>query len=253
MESYARYAGPAGPAWARAGAGGLWEPLDGAPWGGGRPAGGAVASLPGTPLPPAEPRCVVCVGLNYRDHAREMGLPAPSEPLIFLKPVGSLLAPGAAIRVPAAAGRVDHEAELALVVGRAVGPDTPPDGFRDAVFGYTCANDVTARDLQARDGQWTRAKGFDTFCPLGPVLVRGLDPADLAVECRVNGALRQSSRTRELIFPPERLLRFAAGVMSLLPGDVLLTGTPAGVGPLAPGDRVEVRIEGVGTLSNPVA
>jgi 2-keto-4-pentenoate hydratase/2-oxohepta-3-ene-1,7-dioic acid hydratase in catechol pathway len=204
-----------------------------------------------TLLAPVEPSKVVCVGLNYRAHAAEMGHLLPAEPVLFLKPPTACIGPGAPVVRPSAARRVDHEAELAVVIGRRTRAAGPAEAAA-AVLGYTCANDVTARDLQARDGQWTRAKGFDTFCPLGPWIVSGLDPSDLAVEARVNGALRQASRTSDLIFGPHELVSFVSGVMTLLPGDVILTGTPAGVGPLVAGDVVEVRIEGIGALVNPV-
>jgi 2-keto-4-pentenoate hydratase/2-oxohepta-3-ene-1,7-dioic acid hydratase in catechol pathway len=176
-----------------------------------------------------------------------MGESLPEEPKLFLKPSSSLLDPGKSIVLPRSSKRVDYEAELALVVGKKVGPGVDD---QDAIFGYTCANDVTARDLQKRDGQWTRAKGFDSFCPLGPSLVRGVDPSDLAVECWVNGQRKQGSRTGQLIFGPQQVLNFVAEVMTLLPGDVILTGTPGGIGPLQAGDEVEVRIQDVGSLSN---
>lgn len=198
-------------------------------------------------LAPVEASKVVCVGLNYRDHAAEMGEALPVEPKLFLKPSTSVLDPGKSILLPRSSSRVDYEAELAIVVGKQVGPGMD-DGA--ALFGYTCGNDVTARDLQKKDGQWTRAKGFDTFCPLGPSLVRGIDPADLAVECWVNGQRKQGSRTSQLIFGPEQILNFVAEVMTLLPGDVILTGTPGGIGPLQAGDEVEVRIQDVGSLNN---
>jgi len=198
-------------------------------------------------LVPAEPSKIVCVGLNYRDHALEMGHALPVEPLLFLKPSTSLLDSGKSIRLPRGCGRVDYEAELALVIGKTIGPGVDND---DALFGFTCANDVTARDLQKKDGQWTRAKGFDTFCPLGPSLMHGLDAADLAIECRVNGALKQSSRTSQLVFSPVQLVNFVAQIMTLNPGDVILTGTPSGIGPLTMGDEVEVRIQDVGSLTN---
>jgi 2-keto-4-pentenoate hydratase/2-oxohepta-3-ene-1,7-dioic acid hydratase in catechol pathway len=198
-------------------------------------------------LAPAEPSKIVCVGLNYRDHAEEMKMVLPEEPLIFMKALSSLQDPGKEIRLPRISSRVDYEAELAIVIGKRVGPGHDED---DAIFGYTCANDVTARDLQKKDGQWTRAKGFDTFCPLGPVLVRGLNPASLSVECLVNGKAVQSSGTENLIFRPEQIVHFIAQVMTLLPGDVILTGTPAGIGQLKAGDEVEVRIDQIGSLSN---
>lgn len=198
-------------------------------------------------LAPAEPTKIICVGLNYRDHAEEMKMAAPDEPVIFMKPTTSLLDPGKNIRLPRASHRVDYEAELAFVVGKKVGPGHDDE---DAIFGYTCANDVTARDLQKKDGQWTRAKSFDTFCPLGPLLVQGLNTASLSIECRVNGVVTQSSGTENLIFRPQQIINFIAEVMTLNPGDVILTGTPAGIGPLKAGDEVEVHIDQIGSLNN---
>jgi 2-keto-4-pentenoate hydratase/2-oxohepta-3-ene-1,7-dioic acid hydratase in catechol pathway len=220
-----------------------------APWLDAKPTGDSVRSEGLERLVPAEPGTIVCVGVNYKDHALEMGHSLPLEPLIFLKPTTSLLGAGKAVRLPPGVGRVDYEAELALVIGKKTGPGAEVE---DAIFGFTCANDVTARDLQKKDGQWTRAKGFDTFCPLGPSLVRGLDVSDAAIECRVNGALKQASRTSQLVFSPAQVVRFVAGVMTLNPGDVILTGTPGGIGPLVSGDEVEVRIQHVGSLSNRV-
>jgi 2-keto-4-pentenoate hydratase/2-oxohepta-3-ene-1,7-dioic acid hydratase in catechol pathway len=198
-------------------------------------------------LAPAEPSKIVCVGLNYRDHAKEMGHELPEEPLIFLKAPSSLLDPGKSIRLPRASSKVDYEAELAFVIGKEVGPGHDDE---DALFGYTCANDVTARDLQKKDGQWARSKSFDTFCPLGPTLVTGVNTAALSIECLVNGQPRQNSGTENLIFRPQQILNFVADVMTLHPGDVILTGTPAGIGELKVGDEVEVRIDQIGRLNN---
>jgi 2-keto-4-pentenoate hydratase/2-oxohepta-3-ene-1,7-dioic acid hydratase in catechol pathway len=223
--------------------------LTAAPWADPKPTGEWVKLDDITLLAPAEPSKIVCVGLNYRDHAAEMGHVLPPEPVIFLKPPSTLLDPGQPIRRPPSSSRVDYEAELALVIGKKVGPgmDTA-----DAIFGFTCANDVTARDLQKKDGQWTRAKGFDTFCPMGPLLVRGVDVSDARIQCLVNGKTVQDSRTSQLIFGPQAIVNFVAGIMTLLPGDAILTGTPGGIGPLHAGDTVEVRIEGVGALTNQV-
>lgn len=200
------------------------------------------------PRPPK----IVCVGKNYLDHVREMGGDAPTEePVLFLKPPSALIGDGDAILLPSQSERVDYEGELVAIVGstlRDVDAATALAGVR----GYCCGNDVTARDLQARDGQWTRAKGFDTFAVLGPAVVEGVDPADLAIITRVNGEVRQSSRTSLLIRPVGELLAFIASVMTLEPGDAVFTGTPAGVGPLQDGDLVEVEVEGVGVLRNPV-
>ncbi|NLG85507.1 MAG: fumarylacetoacetate hydrolase family protein [Firmicutes bacterium] len=202
-------------------------------------------------LAPVMPSKVVAVGLNYRDHAMEMGEEIPKEPRIFLKPSTSVIGPGEAIVLPSMSRRVDYEAELAVVIGRAA-RHVRPEEASSYILGYTCLNDVTARDLQKKDVQWTRSKSFDTFCPLGPAIETELDPRDLAIVARVNGVVRQSSRTANLIFSVPELLSFISQVMTLLPGDVIATGTPPGVGPLSPGDRVEIEIEGIGTLANPV-
>ncbi|MEP6464201.1 MAG: fumarylacetoacetate hydrolase family protein [Frankiaceae bacterium] len=200
-------------------------------------------------LAPVIPSKVVAIGKNYAEHAAEMGGPPPEQPLIFLKPSTAVIGPDEEIRLPASSERVDYEGELAVVIGRLC-KDVPAERGFDAVLGYTCANDVTARDQQASDGQWTRAKGYDTFCPLGPWLRTQLDPADLALTTRVNGEVRQQGRTSQLIHDIPRLVAYISAVMTLLPGDVILTGTPAGVGPLAPGDTVSVEIEDLGTLTN---
>jgi len=202
-------------------------------------------------LAPVIPSKVVAIGRNYVEHAEEMGGEVPEEPVIFLKPSTAVIGPGDGIPYPAASGRVDHEGELAIVVGRLARRVRSEDAAR-YVLGYTCGNDVTARDLQLKDGQWTRGKGFDGFCPLGPWIETEIDPLDLALECRVNGETRQAARTSQLAFGPGELLEFVSGVMTLLPGDVILTGTPAGVGPLQVGDRVQVEIEGIGVLENTV-
>jgi 2-keto-4-pentenoate hydratase/2-oxohepta-3-ene-1,7-dioic acid hydratase in catechol pathway len=194
----------------------------------------------------------MAVGLNYAAHAAEHGSEVPSEPLFFLKPPSAVIGPREPIVYPDhLSQRVDHEAELAVVIGRQARLVRREDalGF---VLGYTCANDVTARDLQSRDAQWTRSKGFDTFCPLGPWIVPEIDITDRVVRCWVNGVLRQDGRTKDLIFPVDELIAHASAVMTLEPGDVILTGTPSGVGPLLPGDRVTVEIEGIGTLENHV-
>jgi 2-keto-4-pentenoate hydratase/2-oxohepta-3-ene-1,7-dioic acid hydratase in catechol pathway len=202
--------------------------------------------------PPA-PSKIVAVGRNYREHAKELGNVAPEEePLLFLKAPTSLVIGGGDIVMPPESSRVDYEGELALVIGRKI-KAWPQDRWRDALAGVCCANDVTARDLQKKDGQWARAKSFDTFCPVGPEIVSGLDSSDLAIETRVNGAVRQSSRTSEMVFSPAFLVAYVSRMMTLLPGDLILTGTPAGIGPLAAGDVVEVEIENVGVLKNRVA
>ncbi|MDP9101307.1 MAG: fumarylacetoacetate hydrolase family protein [Actinomycetota bacterium] len=202
-------------------------------------------------LAPVLPSKVVCIGKNYADHAAEMGGPAPVDPVVFLKPSTSVIGPGDAIVLPRDSNRVDHEAELAVVIGRLC-RDVPKERALEVVLGYTCANDVTARDHQQADGQWTRGKGHDTFCPLGPWVETDLDAADLAVQCRVDDELRQDGRTAQLLHGVPAVVAWVTAFMTLLPGDVILTGTPAGVGPLASGQRVEVRVEGIGRLTNPV-
>jgi 2-keto-4-pentenoate hydratase/2-oxohepta-3-ene-1,7-dioic acid hydratase in catechol pathway len=205
-------------------------------------------------LAPVEPSKVVCIGRNYREHAIELKHPIPNEPLIFLKPPSSILATGDTIRRPRTLSqRVDHEGELGVVIGKRCYRLREGDNVRPYVLGYTCVNDVTARDLQEKDGQWTRAKGFDTFCPVGPVVVANLDPwTGVGVQTRVNGQLRQNGTTADFLFPLEVLIHFISQVMTLEPGDLIATGTPAGVGPLQSGDSVEVTVQGVGTLQNPV-
>ena len=200
-------------------------------------------------LPPCNPSKVVAVGLNYRDHAHELGHAVPEEPVIFLKPATTIIGPGESVIYPAASSRVDYEAELGVVVKdrtRNISPEEAPDH----ILGYTCANDVTARDLQKKDGQWTRAKSFDTFCPVGPWIETDLDPGDLLIQSYLNGERRQSSRTSQLIFNVHELVSFISGIMTLEPGDLIITGTPAGIGPMKPGDEIEVRIEGIGSLKN---
>jgi 2-keto-4-pentenoate hydratase/2-oxohepta-3-ene-1,7-dioic acid hydratase in catechol pathway len=202
-----------------------------------------------TALLDPKPSKIVCVGVNYRAHATEMGKSPPDEPLIFLKAPSAIVGDGDAIRIPGGYERVDYEAELGVVIGRRATRVAAGDAL-DYVRGYTCVNDVTVRDLQKRDGQWTRAKGFDTFCPIGPRLVERLDPSALAIRSRLNGETRQDSSTSDLIFDVPRLIEFISAVMTLEPGDVISTGTPSGVGPMVPGDRIEVDIEGIGVLAN---
>lgn len=202
-------------------------------------------------MPPAMPTKIVCVGINYKKHAREMGHDLPGEPLIFLKPPTAMNAPDGEIHLPEGVGRVDYEGELAVVMGRRAHHISPEDAPAH-ILGYTCANDVTARELQARDGQWTRAKGFDGFCPLGPWVETDVDPEDLLLETYVNDTCVQSARTSDMIFDIPTLVSFISQVMTLLPGDIVLTGTPSGIGELHSGDVVEVRIEGIGSLTNKV-
>ena len=204
-------------------------------------------------LPPVAPSKIICVGRNYRDHAKELGNEVPAEPLLFFKPPSSLLPPGGIIRMPAASQRVDFEGELAVIIGKRARRLHRDQDLREYIHGYTLANDVTARDLQKKDGQWTRAKGFDTFCPVGPLIETDLDPAaGLILETRVNGELRQHGSTADFLFTLPILLEYITAAMTLEPGDLLLTGTPAGVGPLAPGDTVEVSLPGLGKLTNTV-
>jgi 2-keto-4-pentenoate hydratase/2-oxohepta-3-ene-1,7-dioic acid hydratase in catechol pathway len=205
-------------------------------------------------LEPVRPSKVLCVGRNYADHAKELGNEVPMEPLLFFKPPSSLLAHGATIILPPLLSqRVEYEGELTIVIGRTCRNVGPNEDVHPYIFGYTCANDVTARDLQKKDGQWWRAKGFDTFCPVGPVVTDEIDPwAGVQVETRVNGVVKQSASTKIFIFPLDLIIRHISQVMTLLPGDIVLTGTPAGVGPLASGDNVAITVEGIGTLSNPV-
>lgn len=204
-------------------------------------------------LPPCVPSKIVCVGRNYAEHAAELGNDPPKEPLIFLKPPSSILAPGDPIILTPHSERVDYEGELAIVIGKTCTRLNNLAEVKSYVFGYTCLNDVTARDLQKKDVQFTRAKGFDTFCPFGPFIETELDLSATKVETFVNGAKRQSARIAEMIFPVDVIVQWISQVMTLFPGDVIATGTPSGVGPLAAGDVVEVAVSGVGTLRNPVA
>jgi 2-keto-4-pentenoate hydratase/2-oxohepta-3-ene-1,7-dioic acid hydratase in catechol pathway len=203
-------------------------------------------------LPPVLPSKVIGIGKNYPDHAQEMGGEPPSTPVMFLKPSTSVVGSGETVVLPPQSTQVEFEGELAIVIGR-LAREVPPDRVDDVVLGYTCADDVTARDLQRSDGQWARAKSFDSFCPLGPWITTDLDASDLAIETTVNGEMRQAGRTSQMVHSIADLVCFVSSVMTLLPGDVILTGTPAGVGPLTSGDQVAVTIEGVGTLTHGVA
>jgi 2-keto-4-pentenoate hydratase/2-oxohepta-3-ene-1,7-dioic acid hydratase in catechol pathway len=203
-------------------------------------------------LAPVEPSKIVCIGRNYAAHAAEMGNEVPKEPLMFLKPPSSIIGPGEAIILPKYSQRVEHEGELALVMGRRCSHLSDADDALSFVMGYTCLNDVTARDLQKSDVQFTRGKGFDTFCAVGPHIETALDPANVLVETHVNGERRQSGVTSLMIYPAAFLVRWISRMMTLIPGDVIATGTPAGVGPLVAGDVVEVSVAGVGVLRNPV-
>lgn len=202
-------------------------------------------------LPPVDPSKIVCVGLNYKDHAAEQHKPLPPEPLLFLKPPTAVIGPGMPIRVPLWAGRIDHEAEMALVIGKPT-YKVRANRAHEHILGITALNDVTAREMQNKEAQYTRCKGFDTFAPIGPCIAVHLDGRDLQVRGYVNGGLRQDSRTRELIFTIPDMIEYISAVMTLLPGDIIATGTPSGIGPIKPGDQVTIHVEGVGALTNPV-
>jgi 2-keto-4-pentenoate hydratase/2-oxohepta-3-ene-1,7-dioic acid hydratase in catechol pathway len=204
-------------------------------------------------LVPVSPSKIICVGRNYREHADELGHEIPTEPLIFFKPISALLAPGANILRPKISERTDYEGELGVVIGKRCRKIRSDQDVRPYVLGYTCVNDFTARDLQDKDGQWTRAKGFDTFCPVGPLVTDEIDPwAGVSVETWVNGNRRQQGNTRDFIFPLDVIIRYISQVMTLLPGDLVATGTPKGVGPVIAGDVIETKVEGVGALRNQV-
>jgi 2-keto-4-pentenoate hydratase/2-oxohepta-3-ene-1,7-dioic acid hydratase in catechol pathway len=222
------------------------------PWAGGLAEGPTFALSEVDLLSPVLPSKVVCVGRNYRAHAKELGNEVPKEPLLFLKPSTSVVGPGAAVRIPEASREVHHEAELAVVMGRTLSRATTAVEAREAIFGWTCLNDVSARDIQREEKHFTRAKGYDTFCPIGPVVETDLDPGDLTVICRVNGEQRQHGSTKDMVFDPFLLVAFASQIMTLLPGDVVSTGTPEGVGPIRRGDVVEVEVSGIGVLRNTV-
>jgi 2-keto-4-pentenoate hydratase/2-oxohepta-3-ene-1,7-dioic acid hydratase in catechol pathway len=258
---YCRFETDAGPQYGQVEdrAGTLWierllPPFEEDPW-------TVLSSEPIEPVPmatakllaPVVPRKIVCIGRNYRDHAAELGNEVPKEPLLFLKPPSALIGPEDAIHLPPQSQRVDFEGELGVVIGKKASRIAPDEDVRSYIRGYTIVNDVTARDLQKSDGQWSRAKGFDTFCPAGPLVTDEIDlEAGVTVETRLNGELKQQGHTRDLIFPIDALLRYITAAMTLYPGDLIATGTPAGVAPMLPGDRVEVRIEGIGLLANPV-
>lgn len=204
-------------------------------------------------LAPVIPRSkVVCVGKNYADHAAEMGGVVPKEPIIFLKPNTSVIGPNDIINWPSQSQRVDHEAELAIVISR-ICKDVPKERYKDVIFGYTIANDITARDIQQGDGQWTRGKSFDTFCPLGPWIDTDFLPVDQRISAEVDGEIKQNARLSEMVFDIPTIINFISSAMTLLPGDVILTGTPAGIGPVTPGKEVKIAIEGLGVLTNRVS
>jgi 2-keto-4-pentenoate hydratase/2-oxohepta-3-ene-1,7-dioic acid hydratase in catechol pathway len=253
LARFVRLAAEGGPRWGVVEEGHVFL-LKGTPFGDwmhGRAAGN-VGQL--TLLAPIVPTKIVCVGRNYPAHAAEHAAEVPAEPLLFFKPPSSVIGPGAPIVLTPQSQQVEHEAELAVVIKRRCRSVKPEEAWYH-VLGVTCGNDVTARDLQRQDQQWTRAKGFDTFCPLGPWLVTGMgekEAADLEVICRVNGEVRQRGRTGEMVFSPAQLIAYISSIMTLEPGDVIMTGTPAGVGPIVEGDEVEMEIESVGILRNPV-
>ncbi len=221
--------------------------FDGSPFEGGRLGSIEIPWSAADLRAPVRPSKIVCIGRNYAAHAKELGNDVPKEPLLFFKPPSSVVGPGGAVVLPKESERVEHEAELGIVIGRRIRRIAREQAMQ-AVYGYTCACDVTARDLQKKDGQWTRAKGFDTFCPVGPWIETELDPANLAVKCVVDGAERQSGRTSSMIFDIATLIAYVSAAMTLEPGDLILTGTPEGVGPLAPGNKVVVSVEGIGEL-----
>src|SRR5437868_11800656 len=227
--------------------------ISGVPWGQWARSGNSSRLGDVRLLAPAEPSKIVCVGRNYAAHAAELGNELPKEPLLFLKPSTSIVGPEEPIVLTKFSQQVEHEGELALVVGRRCSHLRDSDDALSYLLGYTCLNDVTARDLQKKDVQFTRGKGFDTFCPIGPHIETDLDPSSLALVTRVNGDVRQNGNTRDTIFDCAFLIEFITSVMTLEPGDIILTGTPAGVGPLQSGDTVEVEIQGIGTLRNHVA
>jgi 2-keto-4-pentenoate hydratase/2-oxohepta-3-ene-1,7-dioic acid hydratase in catechol pathway len=199
-----------------------------------------------------KPTKVVALGLNYRDHAEEFKMPIPAEPILFMKPPTAVIYDGGAIVYPRNATRVDYEAELAIVIGK-VARNVPAERAAEYIMGYTCLNDVTERHMQTRDGQWTRAKGFDTFCPVGPVITDEIDPNAVEIKAFLNGEMRQHSNTKNLIFNIAEIIEFVTSVMTLVPGDIIATGTPSGIGPMKPGDEVVIEIEGIGSLRNKVA
>jgi 2-keto-4-pentenoate hydratase/2-oxohepta-3-ene-1,7-dioic acid hydratase in catechol pathway len=229
----------------------LVRPLTGAPWLGGTPEGSPVPLAEVQLLAPVQPSKIVCVGRNYMAHAQEMGGEVPREPLIFLKPSTSVIGPGDEIRCPPQSKEVHYEAELGVVVGRTLTRVSTSEA-RLGVLGWTCVNDVTARDIQREEKQFTRAKGFDTFCPVGPWIETNLDPLEVSVVCRLNGEERQRGHPRDMAFDPFAIISWVSHVMTLLPGDVIATGTPEGVGALQRGDWVEVEVTGIGVLRNPV-
>lgn len=222
--------------------------FDGSPFDGGKPTSTEVVWSTADLRAPVAPSKIICVGRNYAAHAKELGNEVPKEPLLFFKPPSSVIGPGGAVVLPPESERVEHESELGVVIGQRIRRGDR-ERAKAAIYGYTCVCDVTARDLQKKDGQWARAKGFDTFCPVGPWIETELDPTDIAVSCHVDEALRQSGRTSQMIFDIPTLIAHISAAMTLEPGDLVVTGTPEGVGPLAAGNRVVVAVEGIGELA----
>ncbi|WP_084471967.1 fumarylacetoacetate hydrolase family protein [Haloglycomyces albus] len=251
----ARIAHPQGMSFARLegdGPGATAAEIDGHPFAGVKLTGQRWALDDVRLLAPVIPSKIVCIGRNYAEHAEEQGAEVPSEPLLFLKPSTAVVGPGDPVTVPTVADDIEHEAEMAVVIGLPGARKVSREAARQAILGYTCANDVTARDLQKRDGQWTRAKGFDSFCPLGPWVETDLDTHDAEIRCEVNEEVRQLDSTKSMVFDPASIVAYISQVMTLLPGDVVLTGTPAGIGPMNAGDKVSISVAGIGTLTNQV-
>ncbi len=252
MAQFVRYTTGEQPTWGR-----LWgetiEAYDNAPYDGGEPTGKSVALDEVTLLAPVEPSKIICVGLNYALHVKESqsATELPENPVLFMKPPTAIIGPGEAIIYPPSSKRVDHEAELGVVIGKKARQVSEAEALSH-VWGYTCVNDVTARDLQKKDGQWTRGKGFDTFCPVGPHIETELDPLSITVESYLNAELKQSGNTADLLFPVPFLIAYISEIMTLLPGDLISTGTPEGISPMRPGDVIEVKVEGIGSLLNEV-
>jgi len=254
MTRWVRYDAGAGPRTGRLAGDGTIEAMDGTPYGGARPSGGHVALDRVRLLAPVEPRRVFGIGLNYVNHIREVGAKTPEIPLVFMKPDSAVIGPGAPVVYPREAREVHYEAELAIVIGRRA-RRIPAARARDAILGYCCSNDVSERVIQRAEmamGALVVSKGYDGFCPLGPWVDTDIDPGDLRIRARVNGETRQDSRTSDLLFGVEALVEYLARAITLEPGDVILTGTPAGVGPVVPGDVMEIEVEGLGVLRNPV-
>jgi 2-keto-4-pentenoate hydratase/2-oxohepta-3-ene-1,7-dioic acid hydratase in catechol pathway len=250
MSRFVRYMAADGPVWGRL-FGETVQTMDGAPYLGGKPTGAMIDSKDANLIAPVTPSKIICVGLNYALHVKESqsATKIPDEPVLFMKPPTSVIGPNDTIVYPPSSTRVDYEAELAVIIGRTAHAVAVEDA-ESYIWGYTCLNDVTARDLQKKDGQWTRGKGFDTFCPIGPHVVTGIDYRGLTVESYLNGQRKQSGNTSDMIFPVPFLVSYICTIMTLLPGDVISTGTPEGISPMQPGDTIEVRISDVGSLVN---